>query len=90
VDRPGCGAGWARARRIGRDGTWASTLCVSGVGAGSSVRTDDAFGARMGCMGRASGAGLVVRQDAGATSGRTPRLDVRALVALLIHASPGM
>jgi hypothetical protein len=40
------------------------------------------------CVGRGSGGASGT--DAGATSGRTPRLDVRALVALLIHASPGM
>jgi hypothetical protein len=44
ADRPGFGARWARAWCIGQDGTRASMLCASSAGAGSSIRTDAAFG----------------------------------------------
>jgi len=67
ADWSGCGAGWARTRRIGRDGMQASMLCVSGAGGGSSVRTDAASIAVMDAghasgAGRALGMGLGVRR----------------------------
>ena len=64
MDRSGCGAEWAWARRIGRDGTHASMLRVSGAGAGSSVQTDVASIAGMDA-GRASGAGRALGMGLG-------------------------